>query len=93
MKSFLKQDPFKWLAVPPIGSGIPEHPLNILHLGLVIAAAFTQEGPPDIAIQIDRFSGSMVFSDMEDKHSLTADNQLFFTDMNVVVDLLIGMKN
>ena len=93
MKRLFKQNPFKGLAVPTVGGGVAQHPLDVLHLGFVVATAFSQESPPDIAVQIDRFSRPVVFGDVEEQNRLAANVHPLLGYVNIVIDLSVGMKD
>lgn len=70
MESLLEKHAVERLTVPSVSRGVAQHPFYILHLGLIIAAAFSKKRPPDIAVQIDRFPRPMVFRDMKNKYNL-----------------------
>lgn len=55
VKHLLQRDAIEYLAIPAVGGGVPEHPLDLMHLGFVVTAAPSQKGAANIAVQVKRF--------------------------------------
>jgi len=93
VKGFLGRDLFERLAVPAVGGGIPQHPLDVMHLGLVVSTPFAQKGPSDVPIQIHGLSCPGVFNDVKNQNSLPIHIHALLGHLNVVIHFLVGMED
>ena len=81
------------MAVPPIGSGVSQHSLNILRLGFVVTAALTQEGTPDITVKIHWFARAWILANLKNQDRFALDIQPLLGYPDIMVNLTIGMQN
>jgi len=93
MKCLFETDSLKRLRIPSVGIRVPEHPLDVHHLGFVIPSALAQERPPDIAIQIDRLARARILRDEKCQNNSAIDDKPLLLDLNVMIDLHIGMED
>ena len=91
--ALVEADAREGLAVPAVLGGVAQHALELVGLRAVVAAALAQEGPSDVAVEVDGLAGARVLGHLKREDDPAFVEQSVLGDLDVVADLAVGVQD